>query len=185
MSKHLDKAYTEYLVMRAKTGEREGYNLLASHYEPRLLRFALRMTGDADMAKEASQEAWVDITRGLHRLSSPRLFNGWAYKIVARRCADQIRKIQRRRKIASAIEAEAPGIAPGSNAETSSDHKAILSLIGDLPEAQRMTMILFYAEDLNVAEIAHITAVPLGTVKSRLLLARNKIRAQLEGDKNV
>lgn len=47
-------------------------------------------------------------------------------------------------------------------------------------------MILFYAEDLGVAEIAHITDVPLSTVKSRLSLARNKIRAEIEeGDKHV
>lgn len=85
MQRQKERAYTEYLVMRAKTGDRSGYNLLAEHYERRLLSFAMRLTGDVEMARDASQEAWLDITRGLTRLSNARLFQAWAYKIVSRR----------------------------------------------------------------------------------------------------
>ena len=186
MQKRLDRAYTEYLVMLAKTGDHASYNRLVAHYEKRLLVFARRLTGDTEMAREASQEAWADIVRGLPRLSNARLFNAWAYKIVARRCADQIRKVQRRRKTNAAFASEPRQLTDlGDYPEQNADRNTILTMIDDLPEAQRLTMVLFYAEDLGVAEIAHITAVPEGTVKSRLLLARNKIRAQLKGDKNV
>lgn len=186
MSRQLAKAYTEYLVMRAKTGDRAGFDLLARHYEKRLLAFAVRLTGDREMAREAAQEAWADMCVGLHKLSDTRAFNGWAYKIVSRKCVDQIRKSQKRRKIKDAIESEP--IISGSTIDRAanlSDQQVILRLIADLPQDQRLTMILFYSEDLNVAEIAHIMDVPNGTVKSRLSLARNKIRAQLKGDDNV
>jgi RNA polymerase sigma-70 factor (ECF subfamily) len=186
MQKRLDRAYTEYLVVRAKAGDRSGFNLLAEHYQKRLLAFAMRLTGEGEMARDATQDAWADIVRGLGRLSDPRLFNAWAYKIVSRRCADQIRKAQRRRKTNAAYATEPKSLATnGDGAEQSSDRKAILALIQGLPEDQRITMVLFYSEDLGISEIAHITGVPAGTVKSRLLHARNKIRAKLEGDNHV
>jgi len=186
MQKRLDKLYTEYLVTRAQTGDREGLNLLAEHYQKRLMAFAYRLTADGEMAQEAVQEAWADIVRGLVRLSDVRLFNAWAYKIVSRRCADQIRKVQRRRKINSAYASEPrPQATIGEHSEQSTDSNTILALIQNLPDEQRTTMVLFYSEDLGVAEIAHITGVPVGTVKTRLLHARNKIRAKLEGNKHV
>lgn len=183
MQKQLDRTYTEYLVVRAKTGDRKAFNRLAAHYHKRLLAFAMRLTGEGEMARDATQDAWADIVRGLGRLSDARLFNAWAYKIVSRRCADQIRKIQRRRRTNAAYAAEPkPAASTGDCAEQSSDRKAILALVQNLPDEQRIAMILFYSEDLGVAEIAHITGAPAGTVKTRLLHARKKIRAQLEGE---
>ncbi len=186
MQKRLDRKYTEYLVVRAKAGDRNGFNLLAEHYQKRLLAFAMRLTGEGEMARDAVQDAWADIVRGLGWLSDARLFNAWAYKIVSRRCADQIRKAHRRRKTTSAYAAEPrPIAAPADNAEQSSDRKAILALIQSLPDEQRMAMVLFYTDDLGIAEIAHITGVPVGTVKTRLLHGRNKIRSKLEGENHV
>lgn len=183
MQKRLDRKYTEYLIVRAKTGDRDGFNRLAEHYQKRLLAFAMRLTGDGEMARDAAQDAWADIVRGLPRLSNTRLFNAWAYKIVSRRCADQIRKVQRRRKTSAAYAAEPrPPATMNEAAELSSDHKRVLTLIQDLSDEQRVTMVLFYSEDLGISEIAHITGVPAGTVKTRLLHARNKIRTQLEGE---
>jgi RNA polymerase sigma-70 factor (ECF subfamily) len=51
-----------------------------------------------------------------------------------------------------------------------------------LPAPQRASLALFYIEELSVAEIAIATDVPPGTVKTRLMHARNKVRAILEGD---
>ncbi len=186
MQKRLDKKYIEYLVMRAKTGDRVGFDLLVEHCQNRFLTFALRLTGDAEMARDAVQDAWTDIVKSLDRLSDARLFNAWAYKIVSCRCVDQIRKLQRRRRTNAAYASEPYPQTQGSdNAEKSADTKAILELIKQLPEEQRVTMILFYSDDLGVAEIAHITGVAVGTVKTRLLHARRKIREQLEGDTDV
>lgn len=186
MQKGLDRKYVEYLVARAKTGERAGFNLLAEHYQKRFLAFAVRLTGDGEMARDAVQEAWADIVRGLSRLSDAHLFNAWAYKIVSRRCADQIRKAQRRRRTSDAYAAKPRHkTIDGYSSEKSADAKAILKLIAALPEEQRIAMVLFYSEDLGVAEIAHITGVPVGTVKTRLLHARRKIRAQLQGENHV
>ena len=73
-------------------------------------------------------------------------------------------------------------VTSGQEPEQSSDRKTILSLITALPPEQRITMALFYSEDFSVSEIAHITSVPVGTVKTRLLHARKKIRAHLQGE---
>ncbi|NNC38244.1 MAG: sigma-70 family RNA polymerase sigma factor [Acidimicrobiales bacterium] len=186
MQKQLDRKYTEYLVLRAKTGDRAAFNLLAEHYEKRLLAFAMRMTGEGEMARDAVQDAWADIVRGFSSLSDSRLFNAWAYKIVSRRCFDQIRKVQRRRKTNSAYEAE-PRIntTSGDRAEKNADHNVVLAIISELPQEQRLAMILYYSDELSVSEIAHTTGVPVGTVKTRLLHARKKVRAQLKGESNV
>jgi len=183
MHKQLDRKYTEYLVARAQTGDHKALNLLATHYNKRLFAFAMRLTGEHEMARDAVQDAWASIVPGLERLSQTRLFNAWAYKIVSRRCADHIKKAQRRRRTRAAYAAEPrANTTSGKAAEQSSDRKTILALINGLPDDQRITMVLFYSEDFSVAEIAHITSVPAGTVKTRLLHARKKIRAQLKGE---
>ena len=77
----------EYLVASARVGDRRAFDLLARRWGRKLLAHAWRLTGDADLAREAAQDGWVEILRGLGRLRDERAFPAWAYQIVTRRCA--------------------------------------------------------------------------------------------------
>lgn len=172
----------EYLVASARVGDRKAFELLARRWQGKLLAHAWRLTGDADLAREAAQESWIEILRGLGRLRDERAFPAWAYQIVSRRCARQIGRVRRGRALAVAAAAEP---VETSTAPEEGDAPAMARLqaaLADLPPEQRAAIGLFYLEDLSVAETAVALNVPAGTVKTRLMHARRKLRAVLEGD---
>lgn len=115
------------------------------------------------------------------RLEDERAFPSWAYRIVSRRCAKQIGANVRRRRLAAAARIE-PVEHELHAEETGIDGERLRAEIRALPKEQRAAVALFYFEDLSVAEVAVALNVPVGTVKTRLMHARRKLRAALEGD---
>lgn len=172
----------EYLVASAQAGDRKAFARLASNWQPALMRHAWRLTGDEDMARDALQDAWLDIVRGLPRLKDAIAFPAWSYRIVTRKCATAIRKVQRvrRTKQAVAAEPESPPLDGETVVEQRADLAAISGAMATLPADQRSALALYHMEDLSIAEISVALGVPAGTVKTRLMHARRKIRAALE-----
>ena len=169
----------EYLVVSAQAGDRRAFELLARRWQKKLFAHAWRLLGDRETARDAVQEGWLEIVRGLHRLQDERAFPAWAYRIVSRRCAGQVGSAVRRRQLAAAMAGEDPE-QPAS--EQGPDHDRLRAAVRALPEEQRAAIALFHFEELSVAEVAVALDVPAGTVKTRLMHARRKLRAALGGD---
>ncbi len=182
MSRRKARIFDEYLAASARAGDRAAFARLAERWQPKLLAHAYRLLGDGEAARDAVQEAWADIVRGLSRLDDARAFPAWAYRIVTRRAADTIRKRQRDRKLSAAYSSETKS-APQYEApvEAIADTGPLRAAMVTLPAEQRAAIALFYTEDFSVAEIASALNVPAGTVKTRLMHARRKLRAALEG----
>lgn len=172
----------EYLVASARTGDRKALELLARRWQGKLVAHAWRLTGDADLAREAAQEGWIEILRGLGRLRDERAFPAWAYQIVSRRCARQIGGVRRGRALAVAAAAEPVEVSAAPEQGDAPARARLQAALADLPAEQRAAIGLFYLEDLSVAETAVALNVPAGTVKTRLMHARRKLRAVLEGE---
>jgi RNA polymerase sigma-70 factor (ECF subfamily) len=170
----------EFLVASARAGDRKGFEMLATRWQPKLLAHAWRLLGgDRDAARDAVQAAWVEIVAGLRGVRDARAFPAWAFRIVTRRCARHIDQAVRQRALAAAMEIE-ERVEPGLGAGT--DGKRLRHAIRGLPEDQRAAIALFHFEELSIAEVAVALDVPAGTVKTRLMHARRKLRAVLEGD---
>jgi RNA polymerase sigma factor (sigma-70 family) len=177
------RLFDEYLAAAARTGDRDAFGRLAERWQPKLLAHAWRLMGEADAARDVVQDAWTDIVRGLARLDDAALFPAWAYRIVSRRAADAIRKRGRARKIGAAFAADPPRADDvAGRIESAADAGPLMKAIAGLPPDQRATVSLFYVEEFSVAEIAAATGVPAGTVKTRLMHARAKLRAALKGE---
>jgi RNA polymerase sigma factor (sigma-70 family) len=179
-----ERIYDEFLVAAAVAGDRAAWTRLVARWHPRLLRHAWRLLGDADRARDLVQEAWTDIVRGLARLDDLAAFPAWAYRITTRRC----QRAQRRERNApiafddDALEAAVQASPVDVIDDGVVDLQAVHAAIATLPPPQRAALALFYLDDLSVAEIAIATDVAPGTVKTRLMHARRKLRALLEGD---
>lgn len=158
-----------------------GFEQLARRWHKKLIAHAWRLTGDAETARDAAQDAWIEIVRGIMRLDDERAFPSWAYRIVSRRCARQIQAVVRRRELAAAAMAE-PDPPEAQLLETGLDHDRLRAAVRSLPRDQRAAVALFPFEELSVAEVAVALDVPVGTVKTRLMHARRKLRAALEGE---
>ncbi|WP_291843283.1 sigma-70 family RNA polymerase sigma factor [Maricaulis sp.] len=175
------RVLSEYLIISAHAGDRVALDRLCRLWQGDLLRHAARLTGEAEAARDVLQEAWVDILRGLNRLREPAAFPAWAYRIVARKCAAEIRGRQSSRRTADGLRAEMAGAAVDGEgeAERGADGQAIRLAMTDLPDDQRIALALYHQDGLSVAEIAVITETPAGTVKTRLMHARRKLAAAL------
>lgn len=183
MQRDAERIYDEYLVASAQAGDRPSWERLVARWQPRLLRHAWRLTGAHDRAADAVQEAWIEICRGLHRLDDVAAFPAWALRIVTRRC-QRLFALQDRERVATSAWTDAADDFigdDGSSAEFASDVDRVRAAMECLPPGQRAALALHYLEGLGIAEIAIALDVPPGTVKTRLMHARNKVRAFLEG----
>ena len=174
------RIFDEYLVASARAGDRRAFRLLAGRWQKKLLAHACRLTRDREAARDSVQEAWVEIVRGIGRLEDERAFPAWAHRIVSRRCARHIAAAVRRRALSERILAEPPAAdeAPGEGP----DHARLRAALRALPAEQSAAVALFHLEDMSVAEVAVALDVPVGTVKTRLMHARRKLRLALEGE---
>jgi RNA polymerase sigma-70 factor (ECF subfamily) len=170
-----------YLVAAARTGDGRAFEALVRRWQSRLIAHAWRLLGSAEQARDAVQEAWSEIARGLGRLHDEKAFAAWAFRIVSRRCARQVRSNQRMRAVGEAVAATPAETAP-EEVYGGREVDRLRTAIRHLPPEQRAAVALFYFEDLSVAEVAVALDTPAGTIKTRLMHARRKLRAELEGD---
>ena len=179
MQRDSQRIYDEFLVSAALTGDAPAWNRLVARWQPRLLRHAWRLLGDGERALDCVQEAWVEIVQGLKRLQDVAAFPAWALQIVTRRCHRRIPESRRERLHADADDCEIA--APPPPLDDALDVRTLCQAMQTLPAAHRAALALFYLDGLGVAEIAVALDVPPGTVKTRLMHARQKLRAILEG----
>lgn len=170
------KAYESYLVGMARLGDRAAFEKLVLQFDSRFFAHAYRLLQNRDEARDAIQEAWLEITRGLQKLRNDEAFTAWAYRIVSRRCARQIAHNIKTREIS----ANTP-VSEDVRGEQFNVHAAI----DRLPAGQAATIRLFYIEEMNLREVAFALDVPEGTVKSRLSTAREKLKKHLKGYENA
>lgn len=183
MRNEKERVYDAYLAASARLGDRQALGRLAERWHPKLLGHAWRLTGDTDLAADVTQEAWTDIIKGVAQLNDTDAFAAWAFRIVTRRCARAIRKRQHQRAGQAALARES---GPEAESVSGNEDRAELAIVkaamAELPPDQRAALGLFYLEDLRIAEIAVALNTAPGTIKTRLMHARRKLRAQLQGD---
>jgi RNA polymerase sigma-70 factor (ECF subfamily) len=167
----------EYLVLRGQAGEAEAFRLLVERWQPRLLGHAFRYTRSGDAARDVTQESWMAIVKGLSRLEDPTRFRAWAYRIVANKARDWVRREQVRRRVAGSAPAPEP-VDPRADAED--DVTTVRRALMRMDPEQRLVLSWFYLEDMPLRDVADALSIPVGTVKSRLFHARAALRASLE-----
>ncbi|WP_288924712.1 RNA polymerase sigma factor [uncultured Maritimibacter sp.] len=175
------RALEAYLVASARAGDTRALSRLVELRGGRLMAHAVRLLGDREVARDVVQEAWVEILRGLRSLRDDHAFLPWALRIVTRRVAREIRRRQRGRALEAAVASETD-LSVDEAGPVASDAAKVRAAIAALPRDQAATVALFYLEDLSVGEVATALDVPVGTVKTRLMHARRKLRDLLEGE---
>lgn len=178
-----DDIYDELLVLRRQSGDDAALVELVQRWQPRLMRHAQRLTGAPDAAGEVVQSAWLAILRGLHRLEDPACFRRWAYRIVTHKCADWVRARQRGR--ASTTQLSSEPIDEDTSEKSPPDDSAMLTeALKQLPLDHKAVLSMFYLDEMPLMEIAEALSLPVGTVKSRLHYAREKLKVILEREKS-
>jgi len=143
------------------------------YYKPSFL-FAMKLSKHPEFAKDITQDAWVTVAKDINSLKEPSAFKSWLFRIVYRRFID----MQRKPKFHSIEdnEVQEPVV------EDNCDNSELQKYINQLPEHERYTIYLFYFEQMSLSEIAIVSSVAVGTVKSRLHRARAQLAARLDKD---
>lgn len=177
-----DKVYDSYLAASARLGDCRAMARLAERWQPRLLAHARRLLGESDLAADVTQDAWIEIIRSIGRLNDSDAFAAWAFRIVTHRCSRTIGRRQRRRAGQSALARQPGETGTAATDEQHADFALVREAMADLPPDQQAALALFYLEDLRIAEIAVALDTAPGTIKTRLMHARNKLRTRLQGE---
>jgi len=183
MRRDVSRRFDEYLAAAVRSGEQGSFERLVKHWQPRLIAHAYRLTGDKEMALDVVQDSWISIYRGLPSLKDVVVFPAWAYRIVTRRTADALRKKQQSRRGNEAL-ADAPFVEDRSSdvIEAHADRRPLNRAMAKLPKDQQAAIALHYIEGFTITEISIALEVPKGTVKTRLMHGRRKLRVALEGE---
>lgn len=175
------------LVARAIAGEVGAFDSLVEIHQDYLYGVAWRIVGDRDAAADAVQEAFLSAWRNLHRLRGD-VFRGWLTRIAVNAATDVLR-VRKRRPADPYPEWEDDSWQPPTGPDASPEHQAVsrdqarlvadaLARIGD---DQRIAIVLYDVEGYDYGEIAALTGVSLGTVKSRIHRGRLALRDILAG----
>ena len=172
-----EAARDEWLVLRCQLGEREAFDALIAQWHPLLWRYAVRLTGDADVAADVVQEVWLRALRGLTRLRDAARFRAWLFGIARRVLMDRLRVRYAEPPMEPIELDEIEG--PAADEDRAEDLSLLQAGLDRLPLPERDVLVLFYLQELSLNDIAAIAAIPVGTVKSRLFRARRMLRTQL------
>ncbi|MEV4754943.1 sigma-70 family RNA polymerase sigma factor [Micromonospora sp. NPDC049559] len=156
--------------MRDPTSFDEFYRVTS----PRMLRYAIALTGDRVEAEDAVQEAYTRAWRQWRRLATHPAPEAWTRLVVSRLATDRWRRLDGLRA-ALARRGPAPVAVPGP----SEDSVLLVRALRDLPANHRQALALFYLYDLAVEEIADELAVTANTVKSWLFRGRTRLASVL------
>jgi RNA polymerase sigma-70 factor (ECF subfamily) len=166
------------LIARVLTGDRAAGRELYDAHAPRVYRLVFRLTGDADLAEEFTQETFIRAFRQLDRFRGDAALSTWLYRVAMSVTSNGMRKVKRfRKRETDLVEAE-PIEACGHGIEP--DLRARLSrAIDELPEIYRTMVVMHDIEGYTHAEISGALGVPEGTCKTRLAHARVRLREAL------
>ncbi|MGD2218504.1 MAG: sigma-70 family RNA polymerase sigma factor [Gemmatimonadales bacterium] len=180
----------ESLIASAQRGSLDAFNELVLAYQDQVYNLAYRIMGDPASASDATQEAFISAFQHIDgfRGKYPSSFKSWLMRIVSNACYDELRR--RKRRPATSLEdfeideeANPALVSENEGPEEYTEREemvtAIEAGIQTLPPDQRITLVLSDVQGFSYQEIAKATAVPLGTVKSRLARARGKLRDYL------
>ena len=182
------------LIDAARQGDVGSFNQLVLSYQSMVYNFAYRILGDRHAAADATQDAFISAFKAIGKFRGGS-FKAWLLRIVTNACYDQLRRKQRQPSTsldALLVLDPAPTQSLTDSRESPEEYtvrqelsKVIQIGIGSLPPEQRITLVLADVQGFSYQEIAGVTGVALGTVKSRLSRARNKLRDFLLGQREL
>jgi RNA polymerase sigma-70 factor (ECF subfamily) len=168
------------LVEQAREGDHDAFAVLAGDAIARLDAAARMILRDAELARDAVQEAFIRAWRDLPTLRDADRFDAWMYRLTVNACFDA-----RRRQRSRPVEVElTPIIMPGV-ADTSThvaDKDLLDRALRALEPEWRAIVVLHYYLGIPLPEVAEIVGIPLGTAKSRLHRSLSVLRAVMVTD---
>ena len=170
------------LVLRAQRGDRAAYGELAERFQPTVYAVALARLRNPTEAQELAQEVFLHGMRKLPQLRDAACFAGWLRQITVRMAINRLTRRGPLQKVESEMleSAEAAGANPLDTMIQSEQAAELYPALEQLKPLDRATLVAFYIRGRSLKQMSREFETPIGTIKRRLHVARNRLKKSLE-----
>jgi RNA polymerase sigma-70 factor, ECF subfamily len=174
----LDLDNDETLVKKFQNGHEGSFDKLVLKYGQKIMNLAYRYMGNRDDAEDAAQEIFIKVHHKLSSFNFSARFTTWLYRVAVNTCIDLLRKDRRSRET-SEYHDQSMGFQEGEPERTILMEERVRKIeeaLAQLPEKERMVVLLADMENKSMKEMSTILSMREGTVKSTLYRARKRLR---------
>ena len=180
----------EQLIDMARSGDRGAFTRLVQQCSRQVYNLAYRLSGNQSDAEDLAQEAFLSAYKSIRQFKHDCAFSSWVYRITVNLWKNRVRHEKRRQffrhfSLDAPAQADAPDAqkdvpdaAPGpyTQLESADEQQAVMRALGQLAENERAVLVLGDIEQKSYQEMAELLKCPVGTVRSRLARARERLR---------
>jgi len=174
----MEEADDQQLMSAVAEGNEQAFRTLALRHLAWALGLAGRLTGSPADAEDVVQEAMLRVWINAPRWRPAAAFRTWFYRVVVNLALDW-----RRRRPLAALEEAGDPVDPNPDPQAALDQRQmalrVTAAIADLPERQRVALVLTYYEGLSNAEVARLLGASVGGIEGLLVRARRTLRLRL------
>ena len=183
-----NKTDAELVNRVRKLGDADAYGELVIRYQGQVYGLAYSIIGDRAEARDMAQEGFIRAYVKLHTLHKPERFSAWLQRIVYSTCISRLRTFRPELYRTMGVPNNADGLEAIPDSETATPFEQILNnelsevvlaAINDLPRKYRIPLTLFHLKGLSYKKVADFLEIPIGTVKTLINRAREKLRPAL------
>lgn len=181
------------LVRAFQSGDRSAFDLIVLRHRNRVFNLCHWFLGDDQEANDAAQITFIKVFQSLNRFRLESAFSTWLYRIALNTCKNRIKSTAHKQKTsavslynpgqepgkAGAMDLEDEGASPLTQLEEVERQRIIRQAIDSLQVEHKEVVTLRDIQGLSYEEVAEVTGVQLGTVKSRLSRARQELKEKL------
>lgn len=185
-----DRVSDEELVRSFLDGDSAAFEELVNRYESTIMNMAYRLLGNRSDASDVCQEVFVLLLRKLGSFRGEAKFSTWLYRVSLNACHDHARRMKRHISLSESPGEDLPEMEqrlpdsrvdlPEISVERAELQETVQECISRLPNKFKEVIYLHDIRGYNYKEVAEILDISLGTVKSRLNRARNRLAKELQ-----
>lgn len=181
----------EELLAHVKNGQREAFGTLVRRYTGELFGYLRRYLGNADLAEDVFQNTFLQVYLKMDQFEEGRRVRPWLYTLATNQAIDALRRLGRRPAVSldqtrteqraveggsltEVLEEAHPG--PVDHVEGEERRELVRRHVDELPDFLRQVVILAFYQGLKYQEVGEILGIPVGTVKSRMHTALNRLQ---------
>ena len=168
------------LMLRVRDGEAGAFEEIVRRYQGRLLTVLENLVGSRELAEDLAQDVFLRVFRARLRYVPEAKFSTWLFTIARYKHIDRIRRDSRHQ-----TESDEPDLRPSEEPEADAEvlqsqrADAVRKVVASLPQDQQTVIAMSFNQGLSHSEIAEQLGLPLGTVKSRIRRAFQRMREEL------
>lgn len=170
------------LVIQAQNGDRSAYGRLVERFQPTVYALALARLRNPAEAQELAQEVFLHAMTRLGQLRDPQCFAGWLRQVTVRLAINRVTRRGPVQGVETEVLEQTPAVtnSPLDGLVRDEAAEAVWKGLDRLKAQDRATLVAFYIHGQSLRQMSREFETPIGTIKRRLHVARNRLRRQME-----